>query len=352
MRPRRFREVVVSPESLQRVLSQMLMCPSPPQALLLVGMAGVGKRTLARALAAAWMCPRRTPEEGHCGVCPVCQKWSASGEHPDLRTLRPDTDQIKISAVRDAHQWATFAPTIAPVRFILLEEAHLLNSAAANALLKTLEEPPPNYHFLLTAPTSDLLLPTIVSRCRVIRLGTLAQEQITAYLQAHYTLPDATLQTTIAAFADGALGRAIRWAEALQSDHSIPRALNALQLLLQVFARLGQASLEDALRLAHDFREACKALEDSTEAHSPRAALALGLEYLIWWYRDAVALAYPNARLRFATHRDALQQLSKRFLLAELTRDLQAIIEARRAILGNANAQIATENLFVRLLRV
>jgi DNA polymerase-3 subunit delta' len=348
VRPLSFHEVVVSPESLRDVLAQMLMRATPPQALLIVGMAGVGKRTLARALAAAWLCPQRTPD-GHCGVCAVCQKWSEAGEHPDVRVLRPDPDQIKIDAVRGARHWATFAPTVAPVRFILLEEAHLLNPAAANALLKTLEEPPPRYHFLLTAPASDLLLQTILSRCRIVRLGALPQEQITAFLQARYpTLDDATLQA-IAAFSDGALGRAIRWAESLQESGA---ALDALQSLLQVFARLGQASLEDALRLAHEFREACKALEGSVEARSSRAALAVGVEYLIHWYRDALALAYPNAHVRFAAHRDALQQLSQRFSWTERARDLQAIIEARRAILGNANAQIVTENLFVRLLRV
>lgn len=350
MRPLPFREVVIAPESVRHALTQMLMQPSPPQSLLLVGVAGVGKRTLARSLAAAWMCPRRTVE-GHCGACPVCEKWSEIGEHPDLRVLRPDPDQIKIDSVRSVRQWASFAPAVAPVRFVLLEEAHLLNPAAANALLKTLEEPPPNYHFLLTAPASDLLLQTILSRCRIVRLGTLPKAQVMAHLSTRYTLPEATLQA-IAAFSDGALGRAIRWADALQAAGDAPRELDALQSLLGVFARLGQASLEDALRLAHEFREACKALEGGSEARSARAALALGLEYLILWYRDALALQYPNAAVRFEAHRDALRQLAGRFNAAERLRDLGAIIEARRAILGNANAQIATENLFVRLLAI
>jgi hypothetical protein len=128
--------------------------------------------------------------------------------------------------------------------------------------------------------------------------------------------------------------------------------LDALQALLGVFARLGQASLEDALRLAHEFREACKALEGGTESRSARAALALGLEYLVQWYRDALAMQYPDAPLRFEAHRDALRLLAQRIATPERARDLQAIIEARRAILGNANAQLVTENLFVRLLTV
>ncbi len=334
----------------------MLLRPSPPQALLIVGMTGVGKRTLARSLAAAWLCPERT-HGGHCQRCAVCQKWSETGEHPDLRVLKPDPDQIKIDAVRETRQWANFAPAIAPFRFVILEEAHRLNPAAANALLKTLEEPPPRYHFILTAPASDLLLQTILSRCRIVRLGALTTEGVYQHLRACFDLPDAMLQT-IAEFSEGAIGRAIRWAQALQTPESESKGksahneLDALQKLLQVFARLGTASLEEALRLAYDFREACRALEGGAEDRSPRAALALGLEYLIQWYRDSLALNYPDARLRFASHRQELNMLARRFAPAERMRDLQTITEARRAILGNANAQIVTEHLFIQLLRV
>jgi hypothetical protein len=78
--------------------------------------------------------------------------------------------------------------------------------------------------------------------------------------------------------------------------------------------------LDEALRLAHDFREACKALEGGIEDRSPRAALALGLEYLIQWYRDSLALHYQGASLRFASHRDTMSQLARRFSSVEHTR--------------------------------
>ena len=144
---------------------------------------------------------------------------------------------------------------------------------------------------------SDLLLQTILSRCRIERLGALPTAQVAACLQARYPLPEATVQA-IAAFSDGALGCAIRWAEALLGSENAPRELDALQALLGVFARLGQASLEDALRLAHEFREACKALEGGTESRSARAALALGLEYLVQWYRDALEIGRASCRER------------------------------------------------------
>ncbi|MFN7018186.1 MAG: ATP-binding protein [Fimbriimonadales bacterium] len=355
MDPLPFSEVVIEPEPLRCALEQMLTRPSPPQSLLIVGMAGVGKRTLARALAAAWLCPQRTPL-GHCQTCSVCQKWSETGEHPDLRVLKPEPEQIKIDAVREMRGWTSFAPAVAPLRFVIIEEAHRLNPAAANALLKTLEEPPPLYHFILTAPASDLLLPTILSRCRIVRLGVLTTESVFQRLKSRFELPEETLRM-IAAFSEGAIGRAIRWAQALQSPESEGKGrsahdeLGALQQLLGVFTRLSVASLEEALRLAYEFREACKALEGGTEERSPRVALVLGLEYLIQWYRDSLALNYPNASLRFTSHRHALSQLARRFAPAERQRNLQSITEARRAILGNANAQIVTEHLFIQLLR-
>ncbi|OYT72306.1 MAG: hypothetical protein CFK49_10960, partial [Armatimonadetes bacterium JP3_11] len=131
MKPLLFSELALAPEGLCGALGRMLLRPAPPQSLLIVGMTGIGKRTLAHSLAAAWLCPERTPR-GHCQTCSVCHKWSDSGEHPDLRVLKPEPEQIKIDAVREIRQWANFAPAVAPFRFVILEEAHRLNPAAAN----------------------------------------------------------------------------------------------------------------------------------------------------------------------------------------------------------------------------
>jgi DNA polymerase III delta prime subunit len=74
----------------------------------------------------------------------------------------------------------------------------------------------PNYHFLLTAPASDLLLQTILSRCQIVRLGALTTDAVRAQLKARFDLPEDTLQT-LAEFSEGALGRAIRWAQTLNA---------------------------------------------------------------------------------------------------------------------------------------
>ncbi|MEN3002370.1 MAG: DNA polymerase III subunit delta' [Armatimonadota bacterium] len=339
----RLGELWLAPEATVEGLTRLLQRPAPPHALLIVGVEGLGKRTLAHALAAAWMCPHRTPE-GHCGVCEACRRWSGEGQHPDLRVLRPDPDQIKIDAVRETRSWMNFAPTVAPFRFVILEEAHKLNPAAANALLKTLEEPPPRYSFLLTATATDLLIPTIRSRCRIMRLAPLPTEQLAARLQARFGLAPEQAQL-MAELAEGAPGRAIRWAQAKESEWQV------LQAMLDLVRQLGQAPLEDALHLAEQFRDLCKRLEASTPDRSMRSALAMGLDYLLRWYRDSLAVELKGESQTRQEHQ-ALLPLIHRFPPTKRLRDLSHFVEARRAILRNANPQIITESLFIQLLSV
>ncbi len=325
-------EVWLSPVEMEEGLARLFRRPAPPHALLLVGEEGVGKRTLAYAFAAAWMCLSRTPA-GHCGACAACLRWSDEGQHPDLRVLRPDPDQIKIDSVRETRQWMNFAPAVAPFRFVILQEAHQLNPAAANALLKMLEEPPDGYAFLLTATATDLLLPTIRSRCRIIRLAPMPTELLAARLQARYRLESEQVHR-LASLAEGVPGRAIRWAQTLIAEQPTERAgarrsaneLQVIQELHQLLEQLGTASLQDALHFAERFREICRQLEASVPDRSPRSALAMGLDYLLRWWRDRLAEQWVSIQ------------------------PITPIVEARRAILRNANPQLITETLFLQLL--
>ncbi|WP_346729369.1 DNA polymerase III subunit delta', partial [Achromobacter ruhlandii] len=154
--------------------------------------AGMGKRDVAGAAAASLLC--ETPQDGlACGHCAACA-WFASGNHPDLRRIRPEavaveegadaaespedaepaagaakkapSKEIRIDQIRSLESWFNTATHRGGWRVALLYPAHALNVVSANALLKVLEEPPPHTVFLLVADAPDRLLPTLVSRCR------------------------------------------------------------------------------------------------------------------------------------------------------------------------------------------
>jgi len=162
-------------------------------AWLIHGVAGIGKEAFARAAAASLLC--ETPQAGlACGQCAACQ-WVASGNHPDLRMIRPEavalaegeateaddavetsgpkrapSKEIRIDQIRGLNAWFNTATHRGGWRVAVLYPAQTLNVMAANALLKMLEEPPPSTVFLLVADAPDRLLPTLVSRCRRLPL--------------------------------------------------------------------------------------------------------------------------------------------------------------------------------------
>jgi DNA polymerase III delta' subunit len=339
-------EFIISESGVIESLRFLRQKGEPPQALILVGAESLGKYTLARTIAADWLCLERQDGEA-CGQCDSCRRLD-SDNHPDLIVVSPSPDQIKIEQVRDLRNRLNFAPLLSPYRAIIVERAHLLNLHAANALLKTLEEPPPRTFFLLTANSTDQMLPTVLSRCRVIYLGPLKAEPIESHLQQSLQLLPERARL-LAEYADGAPGRAIQWAQE-ESQNGKQNALSALDSLMELFARLGSAKLVTALRRAEEFRDCCKAFEATSPDHSTRSALAHGLEWLAEWYRDTLALDYGSDGIRFRSKLESLNALRQRFPPEKRLRDVTRIIETRKAILGNANAPIATEALFIQLL--
>lgn len=344
--PARLSQLLLAPEETQLSLKKLMTRAEPPQALLLTGGEGLGKESLAQAMAARWLCRKPDPE-GACGACESCLKWSGS-QHPDLYTIAPSPDQIKIEQIREARQWMNFAPVVAPFRAIIILQAETLNLHAANALLKTLEEPPENYFFLLTSNGTDSILPTVLSRCRIARLAPIEIPTLSDWLKSEWGL-EAEKAQQIAEYAAGAPGKALEWARALSEEKEAP-FLKGLDQMLNCLETLSELEPFAALRAADEFRDACKQLEAAMPSRSSRFALAKGLELLIEWYRDTLSLDHGASNIHFQSRLDALNRLRKRFPAQKRSADLEQIIDIRRYVLGNANAQIATESLFIRLL--
>jgi len=164
-----------------------------PHALLLHGPAGVGKRSFALALA-RWLLCKSPTAEGGCGTCPACN-WFEQGAHPDFRLIEPEAEAaeagsaekkggraITIQAIRELGEFIALAAHQGGWRVVVLQPAEALNAAAANALLKTLEEPPANVLLILVAHQPRRLPATVRSRCRKLVLPLPAATEAAAWL--------------------------------------------------------------------------------------------------------------------------------------------------------------------------
>ncbi len=200
---------LVGAESVTGPLAAMTAAGRLPHALLLTGPRGAGKNALARSLAAAINCEAREADGSPCGLCLSCRKI-AGDIHPDLKTLLPSgrARQIKMEDIQTLRAEMAFRPYEARVKVFIIRQADRLTGDSGNALLKTLEEPPPDSLLILTSASEAEIMPTILSRCLRLRLAPLPLAAILEVLadRRGESGPAARL---LAAFSAGALGPAL-----------------------------------------------------------------------------------------------------------------------------------------------
>jgi DNA polymerase-3 subunit delta' len=221
-----FRQVIAHRRVLS-LLSRSVAGGSLPPSLIFSGPDGVGKRLVAEAVAQALNCPspviqgpmleskpvlelKPVPELKYdaCGTCAACRRI-ARGVHPDVLMIAPgENGSIRIDQVRDAIDSTIYRPFEGKRRVTVIDDADALVPAAQNALLKTLEEPPPSSVFIVVTSRPDSLLPTLRSRCAQIRFARLSAAEVAAVLERDhkYSRRDAL---AAAAAADGSVGRAL-----------------------------------------------------------------------------------------------------------------------------------------------
>jgi DNA polymerase-3 subunit delta' len=178
-----------------------------PASLIFAGPEGVGKRMTAMALAQLVNC--LAPRDGDaCGACASCTRIGR-GLHADILVIEPgDTGVIKVDQIRDVVERTGYRPFEGRRRVVIIDDADAMLGEAQNALLKTLEEPPPGSMFVLVTSRLDLLLPTIRSRCQQLRFGRLSVDEIASVLTGAHGYEPAEART-VAAAAEGSLGFAL-----------------------------------------------------------------------------------------------------------------------------------------------
>lgn len=238
-----------------------------PHALLFVGPQGVGKRTFARGLAQAIFCEARSPTTlAACGLCPGCVQV-AGDSHPDLLEVqRPDDKQdLPVQAVRELCDWFALKPMRGPGKVAILDDADHLTVEASNAFLKTLEEPPPGAVLVLVATAVEILLPTILSRCQVVRFDSLPIAVVTELLLERGLAGDREEAARLAALGQGSAARSL-----LLADPEVSRFRRGL--IDQLGAAHGFSPPELATRMLAFLRQTGK----ESLGHRRRGVLVVG----------------------------------------------------------------------------
>ncbi len=296
-------------------------------AYLFTGPEGVGRRTLALRFARALVCEQPPAAGEACGQCRACRQI-ARHTYPDLHIVQraEDTTVIKVEQIRALERTLALTPH-GPYRIALLRNFEEAHPSAANALLKTLEEPPGKVVLLLTAGSAEALLPTVVSRCEVLRLRPVPTATLSAALQTRHGLP-AEQADFLAHLSGGRPGYALRLH---QNPDLLTERTEAIEALLGLLA----ANRIQRFAFAE---KAAKARDDL------RRLLTVWLSF----WRDVLVLASGAAvPPTHVDYRAALETLSARVTPQQALHIVQALTQALDDLDHFVNTRLVAENIML-----
>lgn len=307
------------------VFRRSLRAGKMAHAYIFEGPIGCGRRKTALALTQAIFCKEMSDDA--CGICPSCRKVAA-GNHGDIHFVEPlpDKRDISIAQLRDIQRELALRPYEAPRKACIMEPADRMNTNSANSLLKTLEEPPGNAIIILLTENADILLPTIRSRCQLVRFSPLSAEHVCQLLEKQGMDPEAA--SLLAQMADGSMQKALE----LDNDSLNERR----ETLLKHFYALSL----NRIVTVFDASEALSGNRDETLET---------LDMLLSIIRDVVHIAAGSGEIINSSIRQQLEQLAFRLNMESSLRLADDILETRRAVQRNANAKLALDNLFIRV---
>ncbi len=312
-------------------------------AYLITGPSGIGKALLALRMAQVFNCEQQ--RDAPCLQCRTCRRI-ASGNHPDVRIASLETQaagvkasdaarqkDLKIDTIRAWQRDIALKPYEGHRRVFILHDAERLNEEASNAMLKTLEEPPPFALLILVANNTNLLS-TIVSRCQIIRLRPLIRTHVAQALITHAGV-EPERAALLAAWSNGRIGWALHAATS-------PDELLARQQQLDTLLALHSQPHSSSFRWAEDRSKEYRNGEQTT--------VFAWLDLWQSWWRDLLltAAGCPES-ITHIDRRDELGRTAQHYKLQEIYCFVVRLDEAARQIRENVNPQLALENLLLHL---
>jgi DNA polymerase-3 subunit delta' len=324
---------IIGQERAVVALTRALSAGAAAHAYLFVGPARVGKGTLALGLAQALNC---TGAEPPCQDCRPCRRI-AGGIHADVQVVSvepsdegPQHKGISVGQIREVERAIALNPFEGRTRVVIIDPADAMNTEAQNALLKTLEEPPPHVAFVLVAVQEERLLPTIRSRCqriefRVLPLGAVGE----ALLAVGVEVEKARL---LARLSRGRIG----WALEMARDASrVEGRRKALDVARSLSAMTIAERLDLAERVASDFRQ------------GREAVLELLLEWQGWWGDLLLVQAGAEDGVANVDLLAELREDAGHYGREEVLAFVRALLAARRHLEENVQPRLALESLLL-----
>jgi DNA polymerase III subunit delta' len=303
-------------------------------AYLFTGPAGVGRRTLAVRFAQALNCTQPPNPGEPCGVCRMCIQIGQM-QQSDLSLVQPESEggTLKVEQVRELQHSLSLSPYEARYRVALLLDFQQANANAQNALLKTLEEAPARVILLLVAATPESLLPTITSRCEILRLRPMPLDRLTQALQDHLKVSEEEAHQ-LSHLAGGRLGYAI-------AMHETPDILEQRQ-----------AWLEDLYTLLSASRRERFAYAESVARGRDRAAIKANLTelfqtWLSFWRDLLLVTSGSSAPLVNLNLKNELHDLVADIDVASARACASGLEKALERLDANLNMQLLTEVLLL-----
>jgi DNA polymerase-3 subunit delta' len=349
----------------------------PAHAYLFSGPRGVGKYKTAKAFAVFLLMPADHADPG------AVARRVEHEVHPDLIMIEPEGKQILIDQVRTLLHELNLKPVEAERKVVIVDDAESMNTAAANALLKTLEEPPGQAVLILVSCEPERLLPTIVSRCHQVRFRPLRPDEIKSYLVREMKQPEKEAEM-LTRVSGGIFGKALaylkderrlaHWREAVD----MARRLGSASVLatMEMAKRIVDMAEEEVKRYRQQADEKLEELKDALDkkaydrleklAKSRQGREAVRERYQIFadifeglasWYRDIMIYSLTmdsgdgagGTSLVNLEYRDEIHEMAHRISIERAMEAVRDCEEACARLALNANALLLTENLMLQL---
>jgi DNA polymerase-3 subunit delta' len=284
------------------------------------GPEGIGKKMMAKIIAQQLNCTGQVDRP--CGNCSSCLKIQKE-EHPDLHIIQNGQSQIKIEDIRGILRQASFRPYEGAAKVFIIDNAHKLNSEAANSLLKVLEEPPKDVSIILVTHKPQNIIKTVLSRCKAIKFSPLIRDQLETVLIKNYALDKATAHF-LAYYAEGRLGLALRLKDT--------------------------PLLQEKNKIFDSFILSCKPL-DYNIMNQSKEQLQVCLNILASWFRDVYLLkcGLPDKEvIHLDRHADLLKLIPK-FSFKQLDDIMATLSESSWYLEKNINSKLLLHNLGAQL---